>query len=179
MTNYRRRKRAKRVKEKRYVVNGRIKADEVRLVDEEGGMIGVLSFDEAAKLAEDKEMDLVEINPKADPPVVKLIDYNKFKYQMSKSGADKQKKKTEKTLRVSVRVSENDLAVRAKKAQDFLEKGIKVKLQVQMRGREKAYPEVAKEVMEKFLSFIEGEYELENDIKLTGDSYFAFLKPKK
>ena len=83
----------------------------------------------------------------------------------------------DKTLRVSVRISVHDLAVQAKKADEFLKKGIKVKLQVQMRGREKSHPEVASETMTVFLSLLTYEYKIENDPKLVGDSCFVFLKP--
>jgi translation initiation factor IF-3 len=159
-------------------INRDIKADKVRLIDEEGGMIGVMEFTEALALAESKLMDLVEINPKAVPPVVKLIDYNKFKYQIEKT-THKQKAKEEKTIRVSVRVSENDMNVRARQADGFLKDGHRVKLQVQMRGREKAYPEVAKEVLDMFVSKITVGFTMDLDSKQAGDSWFAFLKFKK
>jgi len=174
MTNYRRRrKKYKRDSSPRFNVNTRIRAKEVRLINEEG-MLGIMSIEKAKSMAEELEMDLVEINPKASPPVVKLVDYNKFKYQLAKA-KEKQVQKKDKLLRVSVRVSDNDLKVRAKKADDFLQKGMKVRLQVQMKRREKAYPDVAKEVMDKFLDFVESEYKLVDEVKLTGDSYFAYL----
>ncbi len=174
MTNYRRRrKKYKRDSSPRFNVNTRIRAKEVRLINEEG-MLGIMSIEKAKGMAEELEMDLVEINPKASPPVVKLVDYNKFKYQLAKA-KEKQVQKKDKLLRVSVRVSDNDLKVRAKKADDFLQKGMKVRLQVQMKRREKAYPDVAKEVMDKFLDFVESEYKLVDEVKLTGDSYFAYL----
>jgi translation initiation factor IF-3 len=179
MANYRKRPRNPNANvELTYRLNSDIQADTVRIIDSEGGMVGIMPFTEALKLAESKELDLVEINPKATPPVVKMVDYNKFKYQILKT-VNKPKVKEEKTLRVSVRVSSNDLQVRANQASGFLDDGHKVKLQVQMRGREKAYPEVAKEVMTDFIARVTTTYELESTPKQTGDSVFAFLKHKK
>ena len=165
---------------KEFRVNDQITAETVRVIDgEEGGMIGVFPLKEALELAESREMDLVEINPKAEPPVCKLIEWTKFKYQQEKS-EHKTKAKEDKTIRLSVRVADNILEVRGKQAEGFLEKGHKVRLQIQMKGREKAYPEVAKETLEKFMTYIsEEKYVLESELKQTGDSYFAFLKPKK
>jgi translation initiation factor IF-3 len=181
MTNYRRR-RAKPVDTTRkFKINKQIRAEEVRLLDPEGAMLGVFSAREAYAMAQEQELDLIEINPKSEPPVCRIMDYNKFKYQQSKSGAANKPRKTEmKTLRVSVRVSLNDLQVRAKKAEQFLEKGMKVKLQAQMKGREKAHPEVASETMVNFLKMINEElYVMESEANLLGDSCFAVIKPKK
>jgi translation initiation factor IF-3 len=179
MTNYRRKRTPPKDLGKKFNLNQAIQAKEVRILDDEGGMIGVFSIQEALRLAEEKELDLIEINPKANPPVVKLMDYYKFKYQLAKTEAAKPKKKDEiKTLRVSVRVSINDLQVRANKLKEFLEKGFRVKMQVQMKGREKAHPEVAQETMKLFISLIDVEYDWESEPKLVGDSAFATVKPK-
>jgi translation initiation factor IF-3 len=165
---------------KEFRVNDQIQADTVRVIDgEEGGMLGVMTLKEALAFAESKEMDLVEINPKGEPPVCKLIEWTKFKYQQEKN-EHKAKAKEDKTIRLSVRVAVNILEVRGKQAEGFLEKGHKVKLQIQMKGREKAYPEVAKETLENFITYVNPEkYALESELKQTGDSYFAYLKPKK
>jgi translation initiation factor IF-3 len=165
---------------KEFRVNEQIQADSVRIIDgEEGKMLGVMTIKEALAFAFEKEMDLVEINPKAEPPVCKLIEWTKFKYQQEKS-EHKTKAKEDKTIRLSVRVADNILEVRGKQAEGFLSKGHKVKLQIQMRGREKAYPEVAKETLDKFITYINVEsYNMEAESKQTGDSFFAFLKPKK
>lgn len=165
---------------KEFRVNEQITAPVVRVIDgEEGGMIGVMDIEKALEFAESREMDLVEINPKSEPPVCKLIEWTKFKYLQEKNET-KQKAKEDKTIRLSVRVADNILEVRGKQAVGFLDKGHKVRLQIQMKGREKAYPEVAKETLEKFLTYIDPEaYNSEGEFKQTGDSYFAFLKPKK
>ncbi|NJS40820.1 translation initiation factor IF-3 [Candidatus Gracilibacteria bacterium] len=151
MTNYRRRRAKPKPIGPNYQVNQYIRAEEVRLLDEEGSMLGVYKVSEALRMANEKEFDLIEINPKAQPPIVKMMDYNKFKYQISKSSQNKKTSNDMKTVRVSVRVSPHDLAVRARQIEKFLEKGLKVKMQVQMHGREKQHPEVADEVMKNFV----------------------------
>lgn len=179
MTNYRRKRTQPKEVAKQYRVNKEIPPSQVRVLDEENQMLGIMQLNEAIELAIEKNCDVVEINPKSEPPVVKIIDYNKFSYQQSKSKPKSTSNKNEtKTLRVSVRVSINDLQVRGKKADEFLEKGMKVKLQVQMRGREKSHPEVAEETIKTFLSLITFEYIFEAEPKLFGDSSFATIKPK-
>lgn len=179
MANYNRRKRVKPKEEKkRFNINDKIKADEIRLISEDGEMIGVMTLQEAIDKADEDNLDLIEINPKANPPIIKLMSYSKFKYIQDKAEKNKVKTNNEtKTLRVSVRISVHDLKVQAKKADQFLSKGNKVKLQVQMKGREKAHPEIARETMDQFLSLIESDYIAENDPKQVGDSCYSLLKP--
>lgn len=180
MTNYRRKRTPVKELGKQYNINNRITSSEVRIIDEQGNMVGIFGRSEALRMAEEKELDLIEINPKALPPIVKLIEFSKFKYQQDKSEKNKPKVSTEaKTLRVSVRISPHDLQVQSKKADEFLNKGLKVKLQVQMRGRERQHPEVAEETMKNFLSLITEEYFFETEPKLVGDSTSCTLKPKK
>jgi translation initiation factor IF-3 len=179
MTNYRRRNNRPQDTTKALLVNRQISAPEIRIIDEEGKMVGVFSNIEAMNLAESRELDLIEINPKGNPPVAKLMEYTKFKYQLDKSEKAKPKVSTDaKVLRVSVRVAPHDLSVQARKADEFLNKELKVKLQVQMRGREKAHPELASETMVLFLSMITAPHTLESEAKLAGDSCVCTLKPK-
>ena len=141
-------------------------------------MLGVFPIIDAMAMARERELDLIEINPKAEPPIVKLMDYNKFKYQQSKNTQPKKTGNEMKTVRVSVRVSPHDLLVRAKQIEKFIEKGLRVKMQVQMRGREKQHPEVADETMNEFIKMISMEYSFESEPKRLGDSVFATVKPK-
>ncbi len=178
MSNYRRRRKAPpKDSTKKFNVNENIEGEQFRVIDAEGSMLGIFSRSETFAMAEDLGVDVVEINPKADPKVVKLIDFNKLKYQISKNTT---KSKTEeiKTIRVSVRISINDLKVRAKKIDEFLQEGKKVKIQIQMKGREKTHPEVAQETMNTFLGLITQGYNFENEPSLSGDSYIASLIPK-
>ncbi len=179
MSNYRRKRKAPpKDPFKKYIINQNIQGDQFRVIDIDDTMIGILSKSETMALAEEKEVDVVEINPKAEPKVVKLIDYNKFKYQLSKN-ATKAKSDELKTIRVSVRISLNDLKVRANKIDEFLKEGKRVKIQVQMRGREKAYPEIARQTLNTFVGLITEKYTFENEPTLSGDSYLVTLIPKK
>jgi len=180
MTNYRRRKPKPKEVVRKFVTNDKITATEVRLIGEDGNFIAIMSMEEARELADEQGKDLVEINPKAEPPVIKLIEFTKFKYQQEKSEKKVTKPNDEvKVLRVSVRISPHDLLVQSKKADEFIRKGNKAKLQVQLQRREKAYPELATETMNNFIAAITEPYTFENPPKMVGDSVFAIIKPKK
>ncbi|GAB4149247.1 MAG: translation initiation factor IF-3 [Patescibacteria group bacterium] len=181
MPNYRRRNtRPVASAQPDFKVNREIKAPELRLIDQEGEMIGVMSLSEALAYAQEHEMDLIEINPKAVPPVAKVMPYSKFKYQMQKK-TDKQKApKTElKNIRVSVRTSRHDLEVKAKKIVEFLEDGHKVRLDVNMRGREQQYPEIAMKQIKLFLEVVGvlREYGVESEPKLMGSRFTCTITP--
>lgn len=179
MTNYRRKRTLPKDRSPKFNINSQITASEVRLLDEENKMLGIMSLKEARELAESKELDLVEINPKSEPPVVKLVEYNKFKYQIQKANAKKAvKAEDDKQIRISVRISEHDMLVQTRKIDTFLEKGIKVKIRVRMERREKQHPEVAEETINKFISLIKHEFIIETQPTLNGDSYIATIKPK-
>lgn len=130
---------------------------EVRVIDETGKQIGVMKIQEAMALAQEHEMDLVEVSPQARPPVVKLINFDKFRYQQKKL-EQQQKKKLKKIdikgIRLSLRISEHDMGIKAKKSLEFLEEGHKVKVDLLLRGRERAHPEMGFEVIKKFLALI-------------------------
>jgi len=112
MTNYRRKRTPPKDRTPQYNVNEDIRAETVRLLDEEGAMVGIFSLQDALKMGQERELDLIEINPKAEPPVVKFMDYYKFSYQMRKSAATKSTKTDVlKQIRVSVRISIHDMQV--------------------------------------------------------------------
>lgn len=137
--------------------NNQIRVPEVRVIDEDGQQLGVMKTSEALALAEERELDLVEVSPQAQPPVVKLINFDKYRYHQKKL-EQQQKKKIKKIdvkgVRLSLRISEHDMSIKAKKASEFLEEGHKVKVDLLMRGREQAHPEMGFEVIKKFLSFV-------------------------
>jgi translation initiation factor IF-3 len=184
MTNYRvKRKKSYTpyVQPTRFVINNYIKAKDVRLIDEEGSLIGVMSLTDAVTMAMDESKDVILINPNIDPPICRLMELSKHKYKLSKSekSSESASDKT-KTLRMSVRIAPHDLTMYANKAIDFLDKKSKVKIQIRMRGREKSHPEVAVETMTNVLRQISEEiYEFESNPSLQGDSMIAILKPKK
>lgn len=147
----------------KYNVNDQIKAPEVRVVDHEGKPLGVLATETAIEAARVAGFDLVEVSPKANPPVCRFIDYGQFRYQKEKE-ARKQKsqgKEVEvKGIRLSVRIGEHDLNVRKEQAFKFLERGDKLKIEIVLRGREKAHADIAREVITKFMGMLKEKYPL-------------------
>lgn len=140
-------------------VNERIRAREVRLIDEEGQMVGVMPSGQALSLARERGLDLVEVSPMASPPVCKLMDYGRFKYEQSKkeNEARKHQKVSElKEIRLSPRTDDHDLDVKGRKIEEFLGEGDKVKVGVRFRGRELAHPEIGRRLLDKILEGLKG-----------------------
>lgn len=161
MRIHRHRLRKPTLKIPQYRVNQKIKSPEVRVIGAQGEALGVLAIEEAIKLAEIKEMDLVEVSPKAEPPVCKILDYGQFKYQKEKEAKKSKAQSAEvdiKGIRLSVRIGVGDLQVRLKQALKFLEQGDKIRVELPLRGREKAHRDVAQQVMDDFLEQIKVVY---------------------
>jgi len=182
MPNYRRRNTYQNRKPQFSVkMNEQITFETIRIIDEEGSLIGVYSIQDALDLATKREMDLIEINPKAEPPIVKLIPLSKYKYQMQKK-QDKAKspKSEQKNIRTSVRTSIHDLEVKARKIQEFLEDGHKVTIDITMRGREQQYPEIAYKQSNLFLEVIAKyiNFNLESPPKQMGNRITCNISPK-
>ena len=140
------------------VMNDRIRDRELRVLSDEGEQFGIISRDEALKIAEERGLDLVLMSPDAKPPVAKIMDYGKHKYQLEKKKkeAKKNQKKIEvKEVKFSCKIAENDIAYKVKHAREFLEKGKHVKLRVFLRGREMATPQLGKEVLERVWPMLE------------------------
>jgi translation initiation factor IF-3 len=143
-----------------YKLNDRITAPEVRVIDAEGKNIGILPTREAVAMALAQEMDLVEINPKGQPPVAQILEYGHFKYQKEKE-LRKQKINSHvsdiKGIRISIRISEHDLAVRMAQAKKFLERGDKVKVEMILRDRENGKAPLAFQVIERFFALLDAD----------------------
>jgi translation initiation factor IF-3 len=140
-------------------VNERIRAREVRVIDEDGQMIGVMPGVQALALARERNLDLVEVSPMAVPPVCKLMDYGRFKYEQAKreSEARKHQKTVElKEIRMRPRTDEHDLGVKVRKIEQILGEGDRVKVSVVFRGREMAHPELGRVVLEKVVAALKG-----------------------
>ncbi len=137
-----------------YRINEQIRVPEVRVIDEDGQNLGVMETSVAVQLARERESDLVEVFPKAEPPIAKILDYGKFLYQKDKE-ARKQKAKAKKVeikgIRLSLRISSHDRDFRLDQAKDFLESGDKVKVEIILKGRERQYANMAKEVASQFI----------------------------
>ena len=151
-------RRAKPKEEKKFRVNSQIRVPEVFLINEDDEKVGVMPTVKAIRLAEEAEMDLVEVNPKISPPVVKIMDYGQFKYKLEKQSHKskvKQKKTETKEIRLTVRISKHDFDFRFDQAKKFMEKGHKLKIDVFLKGRERQHPEKAVEIINKFVADLE------------------------
>ena len=154
--------------EKRFAINHFIKAPIIFLINENGEDLGAVEIGKALAMAKEVELDLVEVNPKATPPVVKIMDYGQFKYQKEKENQRqkvKQKKVEIKSLRLSARISQHDFNFRVEQAKKFLERGDKFKLEIILKGRERQHPEKAEELIKKFIEILRQNKELNIEIE--------------
>ena len=141
-----------------------------------------MRMSEALKLSAEHGLDVVEVSPQARPPVVKLIDFAKFKYQQKKLEQQQKKNahKTEvKTIWISMRISEHDMQIKAKKVMDFLGDDDLVKIELRMRGREQAYPDLASKQLQLFLTFITTPHRIEIPAKRMGSTISVTVAPSK
>jgi translation initiation factor IF-3 len=144
-----------------YRVNAQIQAPEVMLIDENDEMLGKMTADEALKIGAERGIDVIEVSPKAVPPVCRLGDFGQFKYQKEKEARKKraQSKEVEiKGIRLSVRIGTGDLDIRVKQAAKFFEQGDKIKVEIILRGREKAHQDIAREVFNTFIEKLGAHY---------------------
>ncbi len=162
-------------------VNGEIRVKEVRVVDEEGNQVGILPTREALRLAEEKNLDLVEVAPNAKPPVCRIMDFGKYRYEQSKRERDNKKKQkvTElKEIRISPKIDTHDFEVKARNAKKFLEDGNKVKVTVRFRGREIVHNTLAKDLLDKLAKNVEELAVVERAPKMEGRTMIMILGPK-
>jgi translation initiation factor IF-3 len=141
----------------RYRVNQFIRVPQVRLVDETGANVGVTDTAKALAMAQERGLDLVEVSPVAKPPVAKILDYSKMKYQEEKERRKvkaKQKKVEIKGIRLSLRIGKHDTEVRLKQAQRFIEEGNKVKIEMILRGRERGHMDLARKNIQEFIEML-------------------------
>jgi len=178
-------RKAKPKVQKRFFVNRMIKSDRVFLIDETGEQISDMSTQEALRRAEEVGLDLVEVNPTAKPPVAKIMDYGQFKYEQEKKAQkqkSQQKKIDTKGIRLSVRISKHDFDFRLEQAKKFLSKGNKLKIELILKGREKAHPGKAVETINGFVSQLEQAdditIEKEQDLTKQGGRFIMVLVNK-
>ena len=149
----RRRRPAKRVIKKRLRVNLQINVPEVMVIDDEGNQLGVMDTFKARQLASERELDLIEVSPLAQPPVCRIMNFGAYQYQQEKKERkqkSKQKKVEVKGIRLTLKIGPHDLDLRKNQAIKFLEKGNKVKVELILRGRERAHADRARQIMESF-----------------------------
>ena len=162
-------------------INEEIRENELRVIDENGTMVGIISRNEALSLADERGLDLVNVSPNANPPVCKLLDYGKYRYEQQKREKEAKKKQVSiqvKEIRLSVSIEEHDLNVKAKTATKFLKGGNKVKVSLRFRGRERNHVPQAQEVMKNFAEIISEYGEIEKNPKMEGRSLIMFISPK-
>ena len=167
---------------KEFQINEQIRDREVRLIDQDGNQLGIVSGREAQKLADESELDLVKISPNAKPPVCRILDYGKFKYEQSRREKETKKKQkviNNKEIRMSAKVQEHDLDVKAKNGRKFLENGDRVKVSVRFRGREMAYTNIGKDLLLKFAEKVSDVGKMENQPRLEGRNMVVNLVPIK
>lgn len=162
-------------------VNWQIRAPEVRVIGHDGKQIGILSLKEAMKLAEEQGLDLVEVAPQATPPVCRIMNYGKYKYQQSKKIQEAKKHQTViqvKEVKIRPRTEEHDLQFKLRHAKRFLSEGNKVKVSMLFRGREIAHPEMGKELLERIIAELKDLMVIEQAPRLEGRNMVMLLAPK-
>ena len=155
-------------KEQKPRSNQEIRVPEVRLISQDGDNLGIVKTEDALKKAQEAGLDLVEISKDAKPPVAKIIDLGKYLYQQEKAKKEKKVKSKSselKIIKIGLSTSEHDAMIKIKKLEKFLEDGDKVKIEMFLKGRQRANKDFAKEKFEKFLNLIPGEYKIDQPIK--------------
>ncbi len=167
---------------KNYLLNDEIREKEIRVIGDDGSMLGILSSRDALKIAEEKELDLVMISPAANPPVCRIMDYGKFIYEQSKK--DKEAKKKQKVVnlkevRLSPSIEEHDITIKATNARKFLMDEDKVKVTVRFRGREADYSYIGHKILNSFVDKLQDVCVVEKPAKLEGKNMIVILAPKR
>ena len=163
-------------------INEQIRDTEIRLIGESGEQLGIMSSREALKLAEEAGLDLVKIAPTAKPPVCKIVDYGKYRYELARKEKDakrKQKVIEVKEIRMSPNIDTNDLNTKVGAARKFLEKGNRVKVTLRFRGREMAHMSTSKHILDDFAQMLSDIAVVEKMPKVEGRSMIMFLTVKR
>ena len=162
-------------------VNEQIRVREVRLIDGEGEQRGIVPILEALKIAKEQELDLVEVAPQANPPVCKILDYGKYRFELEKKLRDSKKKQKVlklKEIRMQPKIADGDIEFKSKHIKEFLAEGNKVKVTVRFRGRELAHTELGLEVLKEVLNRLEDDYTLEKQPAMEGRFMSMVVVPK-
>ena len=164
------------------MINEQIRDREVRLIGEDGEQLGIMSAREAMKIAQEAELDLVKLAPTANPPVCKIIDYGKFRYEQSRK--EKEAKKKQKTVelkevRLSPNIDTNDLNTKVNNARKFISKGNKVKVTLRFRGREMAHVQQSRHILDDFAELLADIAVVEKPAKLEGRNMSMVLTVKR
>lgn len=143
--------------QEKILINNQIKSERVRIIDETGKQLGILETEKAIQMAKDRGLDLIQVTEKVEPPICKFLDYGKYLYHLKKREKESKHKKGGeiKEIRLTFKISEHDLEIKARQAEKFLKRGDKVKIEMKLRGREKTLQGFAEEKLKKFLEVLE------------------------
>ncbi len=163
-------------------INERIRFPKIRLIDTDGAQLGIVPSEDGRRLAQDKELDLVLVSDKADPPVCRIMDYGKYKFEQEKRAREARKKQHTadvKEVKMRYKIDDHDYQVRVKNAHRFLKSGDKVKATVTFRGREIQHTNLAEELLKRMAADLEDVAELQQAPKREGRNMMMLLSPKK
>ncbi|MBO5117536.1 MAG: translation initiation factor IF-3 [Treponema sp.] len=161
--------------------NEMIRVREVRLIDDEGNQLGIVPTQEALRMAKDKDLDLVEVSPNANPPVCKILDFGKYRFEQEKKLRESKKNQKVlklKEIRMQPKIGSGDLDTKAKHVQEFLNEGDKVKITVRFRGRELAHTELGFDVLNEVLKRLTSAYNIDKPAKMDGKMMSITISPK-
>jgi translation initiation factor IF-3 len=164
-----------------FKINEEIRAREVRVVSDTGEQLGIMQFKDAFRLATERNLDIVEVAPTAKPPVCRIMDFGKFKYEQQKRDKEAKKKQkvvTVKEVKLRPNIEDHDFNVKLKNAQRFLEDGDKVKVTIMFRGRELSHPDLGKQLLLKMAAELKDTVLVEREPKLEGKNMIMILAPK-
>ncbi len=169
------------ISNKELLINEEIREKELRVIDSDGSQLGIMSSSQAMKLAIEKNLDLVMISPNAKPPVCKIMDYGKYRFEQARR--EKEKRKNQKVvdikeIRLSLNIDTHDFNTKLNQALKFISKGDKVKVSIKFRGREMGHPELGTEIMNRFSEACAETAVIEKQPKLEGRHMLMFLAPK-
>lgn len=162
-------------------VNGEIRSDSIRLVDQNGNMLGVVQVNEGLRMAEAAGLDLVEISPTAKPPVCKILDYGKYKYEAQKKAHDARKKQKViqiKEIKLRPTIDKHDLDIKIRNVMSFLDEGDKVRITLRFRGREMDHSEIGMKILERVQEALKDHSKIENSPRIEGKQIVMMVGPK-
>jgi translation initiation factor IF-3 len=162
-------------------INNGIRVREVRLIDQDGNQRGILPITEALEIAKEAGLDLIEVSPKANPPVCKILDYGKYKYDQEKREKEARKKQKlvkMKEIRMQPKIEEHDLQFKAKHIREFLDEGNKVKVTIRFKGRELAHTELGRVVLDNLLDLLDDSFSVDKKPSMEGRFMSMILSPK-
>ena len=162
-------------------INEQIRDKELRVIDADGTQLGIMSLRQALEIAEQKNLDLVKIAPQANPPVCKIIDYGKYRFEQAKREKEARKNQRVveiKEVRLSLNIDTHDFETKRNHALRFISEGNKVKVSIRFRGREMGHPELGQEIMQRFAGAMSEVANVEKPAKLEGRTMLMFLAPK-